>query len=318
MNISKGVITKICKREDMPVDQYGVRADIIFCTIATVNRMNLGRRYEQYINCLSYHMSRRIAGILGFGRTGVSPEEVSALPDSVIKTAKDLLVDYYGCVNPQMKERYNALNMDQLFYHLAEVNNNSFDTKYGLRLFIPMDNAYTAPQIVRALRAKYDVPRGPIMYRGDSGKMVKTRTDVRIGPVYVMALDKINDDNSSVATVPLQHFGVLSLRNKNNRDSLPWRANPTKDTGETEGRISAGYTGDEATAETFDRSNTPITQKYLYKKLLTSDKPTNIDRLVDRNVISYGGTRPLQNLRHIFMCNGFSVVYRSEGEANEL
>lgn len=297
--------------EDMPVDQYGVRADAIFCTVATVNRMNIGRRFEQYILNSCYLTSVRIRNILGFTEPGKTELDILSAPGAAFEEAWNMLLSFYQCCSLKQYERYRHLTKEAAARHLAIVVNRSFTTKYGIRLFLPIRKGIQAPQIYRNLRkAGFHYPSGPITYRGDSGRMVTTKTSVRIAPMYIMLLDKISDDNSSVASVPLQVMGVLSLRNQSNRHSIPNRANPVRATGETEGRLHATTTGNESCAEIIDRNNNPEIQKLVYERILEEHKPTAIDKLIDRSKHPYGGSKPLLNGKHILYCGGIKLEYR--------
>src|SRR5574343_1099634 len=48
----------------MPIDSQGVRADIVMDAGSTINRMNLGRLYEQYFGSAAQHLSRNIRQML--------------------------------------------------------------------------------------------------------------------------------------------------------------------------------------------------------------------------------------------------------------
>jgi hypothetical protein len=127
-----------------------------------------------------------------------------------------------------------------------------------------------------------------------------------------MLLEKIADDWSSVSSGKLQHFGILSPITKAEKFSYPYRNSPVRTIGETEGRIFASYCGREAIAEMMDRSNNPMTQRNVIWNILQSDKPTNIDSVVDRNYVSLGGSKPIQLIKHMFECAGFIPYYEPE------
>ena len=48
----KGTLSKIIKAQDMVVDDFGNRADIVIAPEAIVNRMNLGQLWEHFLDCL--------------------------------------------------------------------------------------------------------------------------------------------------------------------------------------------------------------------------------------------------------------------------
>ena len=310
MNISKGVICKVVPDEEMPVDQYGVHADVVFCNIATVNRMNLGRRYEPRILSAGFQVANKIRRSLGVNENMISGKDLTNRPNNMIEDAWQYLLGFYKIVSPVQFHKYSTLDHGRKLEHLALTCNRAIHTKYGVRLHMPIRKGRKADRILSDLRKSvYNNPAGPVRYRGDSGKWITTKTNVRIGPQYIFALDKISDDNNSVAAAATQMFGVPALTNKANRYVIPTRANPTRVTGETEGRIEATAVGAVSTAERIDRNNTPEVLAEMYRRILTDEKPTKIKQLIDRNVYKYGGSRPLQNGKHILFCAGIKLKY---------
>lgn len=298
----------------MPVDQYGNRADIIFCTIATINRMNIGRVYEQYICDTTRSVAKNVTEGLGFIKgQEVVQEQISCLDENHVNKIYDYLMSFYKIVSKVMYDEFSILNYELKCEHLSEIVNNYGKYANGLFVYMPIANHDTMYNITKELAVKFPVPRGPVTYRGDSGNVVTTNKGVRIAPMYIMALDKIADDWSSVASARLQHFGILAVSSKAERNRTPYRNNPVRTIGETEGRIYAGYLGREAIAEMIDRSNNPETQRVLYRRILEADKPTNIDMLVDRNIHQYGGAKPLLLIKHMLAAAGFRIVYKPEG-----
>ncbi len=93
-----------------------------------------------------------------------------------------------------------------------------------------------------------------------------------------------------------QHFGVPAAMTKSQKYTFPFRNNPVRTIGETEGRVLVGYCGMETIAEMLDRSNNQQTQRNMVWSMLSSDTPTNIDRVVDRSLIPYGGSRSITTL----------------------
>ena len=55
---NKGVITMICKDEEMPVNEYGERAEICLNPLGVVNRLNPAQLQEVYLNFMADHVVR--------------------------------------------------------------------------------------------------------------------------------------------------------------------------------------------------------------------------------------------------------------------
>lgn len=302
----KGVFCKIEKPENMPVDADGNRADIVMDSAATISRMNLGRLYEHYLGGSARDTSKEIRKILNIsGKT--TSEKLMSIDHKLIEKAFNYALGYYSIVSQKQYDFFrDEITDEERYEHLADIVNE------GIYLYYPIDNEKLTDQVVRELELKYKTTYGPVSYVGDSGERVTTQNNIRIAPLYLMLLDKIADDWSSVSSGKLQHFGVLSPMTKSEKFSYPYRNSPVRTIGETEGRIFAGYCGREAIAEMMDRSNNPFSQRNTVWNILNSETPGNIDRVVDRNYIPLGSNRPLQLVSHMTKVAGFEHVYEPE------
>ena len=302
----KGVIVKIEDDDKMPIDADGNRADIVMDSASVISRMNLGRLYEHHINSVIRDVAKTIRNILGV-QAKISAARLTQISPDIIQHAYMHLMRLYQIVcEKQYKFFAHEVSEDEKYEHLASVVND------GIYLYYPTDNNRNTPEVIKNLEKAFKPVYGPVTYTGDSGIQTTTANNVRIAPLYIMLLDKIADDWSSVHSGKLQHFGVLSPTTKSEKFSNPHRNSPVRTIGETEGRIFAGYCGREAIAEMMDRSNNPATQRNVVWNILNSDKPTDIDHVVDRNFIRLGGARPLQLVRHIFGTAGYNIVYEPE------
>ena len=301
----------------MPIDADGNRADIIMSSDSTVARTNWARLYEQYFGAAARDVTKRVKVLTGLDDTA-SMYKVEALDPKVFDAAYDYLMGYYKLISPRQHHFFNLeISAEDKIEHMYDV------LRDGVYNDIPIDNPLSTPQMVKDVEStvhaltglNYRPTYGPVSYVGSSGRRVTTKDNVRIGPLYIMLLDKIADDWSSTSTGKLQHYGVLSPQTRIEKFSTPFRNSPVRTIGETEGRIFVGYCGLEAIAEMLDRSNNPLTQRNINWNILTADKPSNIDNVVDREHIPLGSTRPLQLVKHIFSCSGFLPEYIPESQS---
>lgn len=292
----KGVICKICKPEEMPIDANGNRADIVMDPNATISRMNLGRLYEQYFNGASRDVVKRISQVL-------HPDQVMSAPQEVIDQQFEYLVQYYSCYSTRMEGwfRNNAIDKRQ---HLKRV------LKDGIYLYMPPDNEKEIRGIVKELEEKFPQTYGPVTYIGNSGKQITTKHPVRIGSLYIMLLEKTGDDWTAVSSGMLQHFGVLAPIPKSMRHAKPSRTQAIRAIGETEARIYASYVGPEITVDILDRNNSVTSHEAVVDSILRAPYPTNIPNAIDRKTVPLGNSRPLQIVKHIGQCAGWEFVYR--------
>ena len=310
----KGVICKIEEPENMPVDADGNRADLVTDSASVIARMNLGRLYEHYLNSAIVHVHKQLCQILGLAPSKekrVERSRFDMIDKSVVEHAYQHLLHFYQ----HLSERQYAFYRDQITDeekqdHLYDVVNN------GIYAFCPINTEKDSVEMIKSIEKTFKPTYGPVSYVGDSGQRMTTKNNVRVAPLYMMLLDKIADDWSSVSSGKLQHFGVLSPMTKSEKFMYPYRNSPVRTIGETEGRIFAGYCGREAIAEMMDRSNSPLTQRNIHYNILSAPKPGDIKFAVDRDYIPLGNSRPLQLVRHVMSAAGFLPVYEPEDPSN--
>jgi DNA-directed RNA polymerase beta subunit len=311
MQGGKGVICRVEEDENMPVDAHGNRAEVVMDSGSTINRMNLSRLYEQYLGAASRDIRKQICSILEYN--GELPDRtlkmLQKFDQQKIQQARTLLLDFISLISEPQRQFIESLNQNDLIEYLRDIVCDK------LYLYYPINNDKEITFVIESIQQKYPPCYSPITYTGISGQKVTTERNVRIGPLYMMLLEKIADDWSAVSYGRMQHYGVLSLMTKSEKYTFPFRNNPVRTIGETEGRVFVGYCGQETIAEMMDRSNSPTTQKNLIYNILSAQKPSNIDYVINRQTLSYGGSKPLALINHIFMCSGFKFTYRPENYA---
>lgn len=306
----KGVICKIMKRSEMPIDEDGNSADIIMDPNSTISRMNIGRLYEQYINAASRDVAKFIRNTLGIAPGDRQAQrKIEALEQSmpgVVENVWNYLMGYYAIVSPKQFRWMNGGGYAKSrASHLASICE---DTVY---LYMPPDNEPESVDIIAELEKHYRPTYGPVEYVGNSGRRVRTKKNVRIGSMYIILLEKIGDDWTAVSSGKLQHFGVLSQVTNTDKFATPTRNQAIRAWGESEVRIGVSYVGPHFVADMMDRNNNPATHRMILQSILESDKPSAIQMAVDRNVIPLGGAKPLQLVKHIAECGGWRFTYKN-------
>jgi hypothetical protein len=102
---------------------------------------------------------------------------------------------------------------------------------------------------------------------------------------------------------------VLSQVTNADKYAAPTRTQAIRAWGEAEVRIAVSYAGARITADILDRNNNPFTHKHILEQILRADKPTGIEKVVDRSIVPLGGSKPLQLVRHVAQCGGWKFVY---------
>lgn len=310
----KGVVcATVAKREDMPVDEHGNSADIVMDGFGTVSRMNYGRLYEQYINATSRDLLVKMRARLGIQveAPGLEAklEAMEQADPAAINEVWDLLMGFFQIVSPNRMYKWftEGLYTKPRTQYLASIL-----PQKGIVLYWPPENEVEFPDVFRKIEAdpRYRPLYGPVSYVGYSGRRVTTKNPVRIGSVYIIMLEKIADDWTAVASGKLQHFGVLSQITSWDKHTQPTRQQTVRTMGESEVRNWVSYAGPRVTADVLDRNNNPKTRRAVVDAILDADQPTNIEQVVDRKAIPYGGSKPLQLMRHMAICGGWDIHYQ--------
>lgn len=334
----KGVVCQIRDESEMPVDEHGNRAEMVFYGNSTVNRMNLGRKFEHYINAASRDCRKAILrqlmtlaphaafnnGVTLSMSGTITHDEVNTILASsakdhqllnklnklemeypaIFNTAWEYLMGYYQIVVPKQYNWFqNGTYQHTRAEHLMSV------LKKGIYLYMPPDRETEDTDVVRELQAKYRPVYGPVTYVGNSGKTVTTKKPVRIGSQYIMLLEKTGDDWTAVASAKTQINGVLAQITNADKYSQSWRNQAIRAYGESEVRILVSYVGPRVTADLLDRNNNPEAHKAMLYAILQAPCPTNIKSSVDRKKVPMGGSKPLQLVNHILECGGTRFKY---------
>lgn len=298
---NKGVICQVWEDEDMPVDDNGIRADIVMAGQAIYNRMIPAAVVEQYINATSQHLTRWVQQEIATHGKG----------KDVCDRLFTRLLRYYQIVSPPMFAEVSAPEMvTRTVEHIEGILTSSI----GVRIWYPSDNPADPMQVIRQLKAEFPIPITPVTYKGRSGRIVRTKKPVLIGSSYMMLLEKIGNDFSGVGSAKLQVFGMPARLTNLDKYSAPVRTQPVRFTDESTNRLFVATIGGDATAELVEASNDPATHKHIVENLLRAEKPTNIDSIVDRSKVVRGRGRPQAFVMNVLQCQGIEFAYKPDSE----
>ena len=318
LDIRKGVVCHVEKDENMPVDEMGNRAEFVMDPNSRINRMNIGGPIELYINAASRDIGKKIRSAFGIEQGDIHAKnkvlKIQQTDPVKFQWAWEFLVGYYKIISPRQYQwaTDGTITNEEIVEELSVI------CRDHVYLYLPPEHSPEYHKaIIKIENSPYRPHYGPVEYVGYSGRKVRTKSKVRIGSLYIIMLEKIGDDSSSVASGKFQHFGVLAKLTKEDKSSEPYRAQPIKGVGETEGRIFASYAGPVALAELMDRNNNPMTHMEIVNQILKAAKPTQIQQLIDRKKLPYGNTKPLQIMNHIALCGGWKFEYESKPLENK-
>lgn len=301
----KGVIVAKFKREEMPVDEHGVSADVIMDPLSVWGRMNPGRILEMYNNAAGYDVRYKLSQYfdipVGDKDAEKKLEHVYRSDLNKFNAGMEYLIQYYEKVVPKQASWFRNGDYSKPFtYHMSCV------IREWPVLHFPPNNDREMIDAVEMMEATEDhrPHLGPVKYRDYAGNLVTTKRPIRIASLYFILLEKTGDDWTAVSSGKVQHFGVLAQVSGIDKYSTPTKHNPTRIMGEAEVRIMEACTDDELVAEQMDRNNNPVTHRHITEMLLSAPKPANIDRIVDRSVIPFGGMKALKMVKHLLEVGG--------------
>jgi hypothetical protein len=311
---TKGVVCAVRNNEDMPTDEHGNRADAVIYGISTVKRMNFGRFYEQFINAASrdlLHRMREQAGLQPKIKPTAYQLKQLESNEALIDDLWGQLMRYYEIVAPLQHDL--LIDDPDHWRHVRSVLADEGGYHDGIYLWVPPDNPVNNLAMAKALMESEFRPHyGPVTYRDNAGEMVTTVNPVLIGSLYMIMLEKTGEDWSGVASVKTNHFGVPAKLNNYDKQTSPGRQAPVRALGESETRSYISTVGAQATMELLDQSNNHATHSNAIENIIKAPKPTNIDKVVDRKKVPFGGSRPVALVRHVLNCRGIRFVYRSD------
>lgn len=302
----KSVITHVFEPHEMPVAKNGLRADVITDGAATFNRMNNGRLYEQYLNSIKYDLENELMGYFGIQRG----DSVSTIRSKIrdhhqhLSHALQRLNRYHDLVSPKQGEWMRSLTPEKQFNYLVDCLAECIIDYH------PTETERDLVSMVDDLNREYPSCFDKVQFTDENGNITESVDKIRIGSVYMMLLEKIGNDWSSIATSKTQHNGIISFTAPKDKHASPTKQQATRVLGESEIRVVAAYAGGDFAIEMHDRSNALSTRKAIVKNILNADKPTDIDSIVDREVYPLGYSKPLQLTTHIMNSAGYELAYK--------
>lgn len=301
----KVVAVQVWADEDMPIDQWGNRADFIQDPDGTNRRMNLGRIYQH-----DFKAAMRETG-LRFVEMWKDKSPANS------RKCYEYLVRFYEILSPRfaalVRKRYDA----DPTKHLMLVER--FVMKWrSLKVWMPTDNPISYFDAYLKLKEEYPVPVGPVKYRPPgSPKHITTKEDILIAPMYLMLLEKIGNGWSAVASAKVQHFDIPAKVSALDKYFNPGKQSPGRITGEGEVRLFNANTGNgEAVTELMSQNTNRDDHRMVTNKILSSDTPTNIARVIDRKKYPCRGGRVIEYTTHMNECCGFKYAVGDQRNAN--
>jgi DNA-directed RNA polymerase beta subunit len=309
----KGVIVRVIRDEDAPVDKDGNRADIILDPAATVSRLNIGRLYERYIGAASRKAKMIVTKEVSraVGRKEVIGSDINKLTDKQIKDIfKNYVLEFVKLFENEQytvyKEAYDNNDYESMRKTISEIIDKEF------YVYLTVENEKRAYEIVLdILDSPFKPTYDKVKYK-DGGHEFETEYPVLIAPMYIILLNKIADGLLTTSSAKVNHFGLPIGVSKADKYKLPFRNSPVRAVGETEGRLYGAYGGRRFLAELVDRGASTDTHANMYKNILEAEQPTNMEMAVDRKIVPYGKHKALEILEVLFNSVGMDIDFSQD------
>lgn len=269
--MGKGVVSEIRPDNCMPVDDNGIRADIIMTPASIINRMNPSQLYEQVWNRISDQVIRNVVNnkmgwrqayqyMLGFCRD-FRKNYAIALDTYLLDTDEKKKQWVEECIQRGYIRLLAAWTKKRPYGYIDKMCR-----KYG----------------VEKTQVSYDV------VDEETGEIRKVRTKCKamIGSKYLMYLGKIPDD--VITAVEAGHVNQfeqpIKPKSKRVKEQSLVGLTPQK-FGEDEVCMCTHSLGSDVMARMMClHSSAPTVSKELFKRLLTDDRPTQLVAL-DRSTL---------------------------------
>ena len=312
----KGVVSEIREDENMPVDDNGIRADIIMTPPSMVNRMNPAQAMEQFWNRAAVQVMRNVrTNILGVDRDAVC-DDWHSVPE-VQKNFKKIyayIVGFFNDFRPAYAKFIDECHpSDKLKFEFV-----CACLEEGLYLV----NAYrvpNTPEDILKVTKKYGIEKTPVTYKvvdKETGELrtIRTELPMLIGSKYLMELGKLPEAAISAVAVGhvSQHETPIKPKSKHIKSQNVIGSTPMK-FGEDETCITCMSVGPKAVARFYGSyATSPEVVKQLAEMLLKEPSPSAIPcvPISTQDIIHKGANISL--LTHMLGVIGYDVSGKGE------
>lgn len=274
----------------MPVNDYGVRADIVIAPEAVVNRMNVGQLYEHFVNCVMDTVFRRT-------------KELESYEDRF-----KMMLEFFYDIDKNYASAVERLHPTEV--HRRALMKEFEKLGYFVTVVVPGLSTLTEDWVLY-MRDKYNVHPTPVEYNlrdadGNLLRRVRTRRPIWIGKKYLYILYKIPHARSCGMSYVNQMGVPIRVKMKKSKSQHPVGLVPIR-LGEDENRNLTMAVGPMAYRILSLYANSPDATAKLTEDLLTLDKPTRLDWVdVNEEQLSKSNTM-IQVAKHMLETCGIDI-----------
>lgn len=297
----KGTISSIWPKESMPVNDHGVRADILISPMSVPNRMNPGQLYMTFLSELCRVVLERIR------------EHVNVRNDYL--GAYQELILFYTRVNDEFANvvmgEFGDPNTTSLTKDIRMLIDECLRSEQIVVVVPPYLKTITTKWVMEMVE-HYNIQQTPVEYdvldsNNQPIRRVRTKRKMFIGKKYIYVLCKVPFCKSSGMGF-VNNIGVpITVKDSTTKSQV--QVVPTAiRSGEDEIRTMTNMMGPELTSRMLGLyANSPLSTQLLCYKLLTMEKPTQLVFIPQTNACIRNNSRTISALRAIMSVTGIDI-----------
>ncbi len=314
----KGVICDIAPRSTMPMDKDGVYADIIIYHGSVVNRLTPSSYYEQYIMSVLRKMTKELR--IYFLGSGDIPKYLLQCRNAIIEK-KESDTEGFNNIIEYLAQGYKVTShpVYDAFIHALTTDSDGVIDHIAEALYLNIAIMHTTDYLShRPLldivcdteKTSYAPTYDKIWVINKKGERVLTKNKIRIGPIYMLVINKRGDELSSTNTIRQNTYGVAGNSDSSDSDLSLFSMSNITSSGRMETPFLFSLIGPEASNEYHDMMSNPSSIAHITMNQL--EDTIGKEMVVNRKVVPHGDSRPLKIIRHFLHGVGIKIVQLPE------
>ena len=284
----------------MGVQHVEVRG--VVTTHLNITRMNPSNLYEQYFSAMSRRIKKLTMDEVDKygGPEVISDQDVAKIYPIVLEGVKAFGTEQY--------DSYLQANIEEQLEIVKEVY---YKECY---IYYKVSSKKKPYEVIEDVKGTiYEPIKARFKINGDSsGENDWSKSKLLIAPQYIILLAKTPESYLATSSAKTNHYDLPVSVGPKIRQNIPYRNSPVKILSETETRLYGAYVSRKGLAEMKDRANSVTSHRLVYEKILSSDRPTDIDALIDRNEHPFGTDKSLEIVESILNASGIDLEYVPE------
>lgn len=281
----------------MPVDEYGVRADLLVAPDAAIKRGIAGRLYEHYTKYTTIHFQNELRQLIG---------DRDPYKGELFLQLKEMILDFYQTISDDhhriFMRHYNKVTYKD---RVIKEELQQILEKYP-QIVIPCGSLDFGPnQVRRIMGSRWYYPPTHLSFVNTLGQTVRTEYKHEISNAYIMVLEKISEESWSASSSPLRQIHGFVVKGGSDRATVD---NATRIPGEDESRIIVNTCGGEVISDIMLQTNSAEIHRRCCEALVSSKNQYDEGfEIYSDNDAANATTRPLEILRGLLECQGITL-----------